>query len=142
MKKLLTICLILAVTFTVKAQELTKEQTLNYIKDVYSQINKVHTSGNTGEYYSLSQTLDNLKLQNEQLIFSFTIGIGTDKSLTNKTIIAKISGVIEVDRDDCLINSFGDKFMFVQEGNKAQLERLKNAVIHLQQFITKDPFQN
>ena len=139
MKKLITICLLLALAFTVNAQDLTKEQTLNYIKDVYSQINKVYLSGNDGSYYSSSQTLDSLKLEHDELISFFTIK-EYDGKILKKIIRTKISGIIKVDWKECLINDKGDKFMFVQEGNKAQLERLKNAVIHLQEFITKDPF--
>jgi len=137
MKKLLTFCLLLAAIFTVNAQ--TKEETLTYIKVVYSQINQVYSNSNT--YYSNVQQLDSVKLEHDNLVFYFTI-FSDDKKL-KLVKRAKISGEIKSGSyTKGLINNKGDEFMQVRSGNNAQLERLKNAVIHLQKFITKDPFAN
>jgi len=60
MKKLITICLIIATTFTVKAQDTkpTKEQTINFIKDYFSN-QEVGWTLDGGKYYlSLQKNYD------------------------------------------------------------------------------------
>lgn len=135
MKKLFLLVL-LAVTGAT-AQDMTKDQTLEYIKTVYSQINRVYISSNT--YKTYPQQLDSVTLEYDQLVMAFTIK--NDDGEVKKTIRAKISGPLELTWDKLsLENSSGDRFMYVSEGNTAQLERLRNALLHLQKFIVKDPF--
>ncbi len=128
--------------FTVNAQDNkpSKEETLNYIKETYGKINRIFIYNDT--YLAQPSTINFVKLEGDKLIISY--GYGMQDREINFIISGEIKiGYEEISGSDCLINTYGDKYMFVQGGNKSQLDRLKNAVINLQQFITKDdPFQN
>jgi hypothetical protein len=59
MKKLLTICLLIATSFTVNAQELSFEETVKYINDIFKE-NKIgyHIGGNTSGRFVKGITAD------------------------------------------------------------------------------------
>ena len=113
MKKLLTICLIMATFFTMNAQDgkPTKEETLNYIKETYGKINRIFMDNNS--YITTPQTINFVKLEGDQLIINYEWGF--DKKEMKFIISGEIkTGNEEKSNSDCLINSYGDKFMFVQ----------------------------
>lgn len=86
MKKLLTICLLLATTFTVKAQQMNFEETVNYINDIFKE-NKI-------AYYN-----------GDSLTGRYVKGISADK--TGKVIIYDKykSNNLEADKLDAIMNS-------------------------------------
>lgn len=135
MRKLFTICFIMATVFAVNAQELTKEETLNYIKEVYEPINEVWIASDSR--YVVPLNLDSLQLKNDRLIYYFNY-----KKEKEVVIVAIISGDIIVSGSNLKNTSINKEFMHVQSGNESFLVNLKKAVIHLQKFITKDPFGN
>jgi hypothetical protein len=138
MKKATIILAILfsAISTHVDAQNLTKEQCLKYIMDLYSDIRS-----SSGGY---KWTADNYRLEYDNIKYTYH----NDNGTSGETIF-NLSGLyIEQSKSGILYrikNTKGEEFAMIdneEPGQKERLEKLLKALKYLSQFATKDPFAN
>ena len=153
MKKLLTICLIMATVFTVNAQELNFDETVKYIKDnlIKYKMYQLQDGGAT----NLHCSIDDFKAkQNGEIVFVNTSGssIGCGETIINLFEKDKKTGqAIEVKYEifwttDHRI-AFGSNFHYQLISSNASpdvLTRLAKAFNHLRSLCKKekDPFDD
>ncbi len=136
MKILLTICLLLATTFTVRAQKLSFEETVKYINDkiVCCSENNFDTiiakRNGTIKWLNKSVNLfDLMSIEATENTILHKDGISLYKGISTVCVYFKVS----VSDDDEVLNRFKIK---------ANGERVYNALQHLRSLCTKekDPF--
>ena len=119
------------------AQDMTKQQTLDYILRIYRKVNKCYLT----ESYSMNAPvgIDSVQLEFDQLIFYYKVPGEND--IFSGPRSATISGNLTLDESgNGIKNADGDWVLRVQNENTAELKRLFYALQHLQDFIERDPF--
>jgi len=140
MKKLITICLLIATSFTVNAQDMSIEETVKYINDKIAccgveKFNiKCDTSGNITWEYVFDSRIN---------LFDLTPGIGLDNSVVT---LSNSNGIILYN----VIGKYWIDFQITEKTTKtfnwfpvqADAERVYKALQHLRSLCTKakDPF--
>jgi len=152
MKKLLTICLIMATVFAVNAQELNFDETVKYIKENLIKYRFYHHQGRVG--YQIQCNIDNFKAtQNGEILLISTSGM--DAYMCNEQIInlfekdkengQEIKIRYERIRGNDYVVAFGSNYYYQLYSDNAPPdvgERLANAFNHLRSLCKKekDPF--
>jgi hypothetical protein len=139
MKKLLTICLLIATTFSVKAQEMNFEETVKYINE------KMICCNDFSNYDTLiakkDGTINWCKNQKDCTVNLFDL---YDKYSGGVSILEHSNGIERLSVNG-IINfriSTSDFKRFAQIENEKEQIRVYNALIHLRSLCTKakDPF--
>lgn len=135
-KNLIALLVFLCSMFSLTAQDMTKQQTLDYILRIYQRVNQFHP---TADYViTVPVGIESAKLEFDQLIFDYQVSNNYIYSGLRSTTI---SGNLELDEQyNGIKNADGDWVLRVQPQNTAELKRLFYALQHLQSFIEKDPF--
>lgn len=134
---ILLLLLVIISSFNLTAQDMSKQQTLDYILRIYRKVNRFYLSDATCMLIPVG--IDSASLEYDQLIFYYKVP--GDNYMYSGPRSATISGDLQLDEDDDGVkNADNDWVIRVQENNTAELKRLFYALQHLQNFIKTDPF--
>lgn len=143
MKRLITICLIIATTFTVQAQDMNFDETASYIKE------KILAGGCNSRYGQTENDYSTVCIyiveieKNGQIVFGYD---HNDKEYSNAKF--NINNIIKIELDDTYGKKYirfytSDKSYYIIETvSQVESERLVKAFTHLKTVCTKtkDPF--
>jgi len=136
-KKILILIILFGSICSMSAQDMTKQQTLDYILRIYRKVNKFYLT----EFNSMNIPvgIDSAQLEFDQLIFYYNVPGKNDAYSGPRS--ATISGNLTLDESENGIkNADGDWVLRVRQENTAELKRLFYALQQLQDFVERDPF--
>lgn len=136
-KKILIVFFLFGSIMSMSAQDMTKQQTLDYILRIYRKVNKFYLTEATA--MNIPVGIDSAQLEYDQLIFYYKVP-GENYAYSGPRS-ATISGELTLDEyGNGVKNADGDWVLRVRQENTAELKRLFYALQHLQDFVERDPF--